>query len=52
MENGDDKVSSWTLWGKGTFKNVSIPTLKSIFERDNKECEIGGANISYLGIGV
>jgi hypothetical protein len=32
--------------GKGTCKIVSTPTLKSIFERDNKECVIGGAYMS------
>jgi hypothetical protein len=52
MEDDDDKVNSLTLWGKGTWKNVITPTLKTIFERCNKDCEIGGADISYLGIGV
>jgi hypothetical protein len=39
MEDGDDEVICWTLWGK-------------VFERGNKECEIGGTDISYIEIGV
>jgi hypothetical protein len=38
--------------GKGTCKNISTPTLKSVLGRGNKEYEIGGANISYIGIDV
>jgi hypothetical protein len=37
---------------KNTCKIVSTLTLKLVFERDNKECEIGGAYSSYLGIDV
>jgi hypothetical protein len=40
MEDGDDKLNSWTLWGK------------RYLQRGDKECEIGGADISYLGIDV
>jgi hypothetical protein len=52
MKDGDDKINSWTLWGKGICRNVSTPTLKSVFEKGNKKCVIGGADISYLGIDV
>jgi hypothetical protein len=38
--------------GKGICQNVSTPTLKSVFERGNKKCEIEGTNISSLGIDV
>jgi hypothetical protein len=38
--------------GKGICKNVSTPTLKSVFKIGNKECEIGGADISYQGVDV
>jgi hypothetical protein len=38
--------------GKGTYNIVIIQTLKLVFERGNKECEIGGADMSYLGIDV
>jgi hypothetical protein len=41
------------MGGKDTYKNVSTQTLKSVFKTGNyKECEIGGADISYLWIGV
>jgi hypothetical protein len=49
---GDNEMNSWTLWGKCTCKIVSTSTLKSVFERGNKECEIGGAYMSYIGIDV
>jgi hypothetical protein len=29
---------------------VNTPTLKSVFERGDKECEIEGTNMSYIGI--
>jgi hypothetical protein len=45
-------MNSWTLWGKGICKNVITPTLKSVFKIGNKECEIGGADISYQGVDV
>jgi hypothetical protein len=50
VENGDDEENSWTLWDKGTCKNVSTPNTQVSIYRGNKECEIGGINISYLGI--
>jgi hypothetical protein len=51
MEEGDDD-EFLDLWRKSTCKYVSTPTLKSVFERCNKECEIGVANISCIGIDV
>jgi hypothetical protein len=45
MEDGDDKVNSWTLRRKCICKNISAQTLKSVFERGNKECEIEAADI-------
>jgi hypothetical protein len=41
----------WTFGiygGKGTCKIVNTPTLKSVFERHNKECEIVGADMSLM----
>jgi hypothetical protein len=52
MEDDDGEMSFWIYGEKGTCKNVSTPTLESVFERSNKECEIRGTYISYLGVGI
>jgi hypothetical protein len=52
MEDDDGEMSFWIYGVKGTYKNVSTSTLKSVFEKGNKECVIRDAYISYLEIDV
>jgi hypothetical protein len=52
MVDDVEEMSSLKFMGEKAYKIVSTSTLKSVFERFNKECEIGGADISYIGIDV
>jgi hypothetical protein len=52
MVDDVEEMISLKFMGEKACKIVSTSTFKSVFGRFNKECEIGGANISYLWIDV